>query len=153
MTQRLALICLFAVDVCVAGQSADSMLARSLAGPLTGVEEIVFAVRSVGSDGHWYANFGHRVNDPNRMMYGPDGGRLCRLNLRTGKVVDLVNDPGGGVRDPQVHYDGRRLVFSYRPGGTRHYHLYAINVDGTVNVVDLIETPPHLESLQYVSTC
>jgi len=64
------------------------------------------------------------VGDPNGMMYGPDGGRLCRLNLRTGKVTNLIDDAGGGVRDPQVHYDGQRIVFSYRPGGTRFYHLY-----------------------------
>ena len=65
------------------------------------------------------------------MMYGPDGGRLCRLNLRTGKVTNLIDDAGGGVRDPQVHYDGQRIVFSYRPGGTRFYHLYEINRDGS----------------------
>ena len=63
------------------------MLADALEGPLAGVEEIVFAVRSVGADGHWYANFGHRANDENQMNYGPDGGKLCRLNLVTGELV------------------------------------------------------------------
>ena len=100
-------------------------------GPLPGgLEEIVFAVRQPGKDGHWYANFGHWSADPKRKMYGA-GGRLCRLNLRTGKLKVLIDDPTGGVRDPQVHYDGRKVLFSWRKGDSPYYNLYEINVDGT----------------------
>ena len=35
------------------------------------------------------------------------------------------------MRDPQVHYDGRKILFSYRKAGTDCYHLYEINVDGS----------------------
>ncbi len=35
------------------------------------------------------------------------------------------------MRDPQVHYDGTKVLFSYRKGGTEQYHLYEINADGT----------------------
>jgi len=94
------------------------------------VEEIVFAVRQPGKDGHWYANFGYWSFEPESPLYG-DGGRLCRLNLRTGKLTALVNDPKGGVRDPQVHYNGRKILFSYRRGGQPHYYLYEIDIDGT----------------------
>jgi hypothetical protein len=93
--------------------------------------DIVFAVRAVGGDGHWYANFGHNVSGADSMQYGPDGGQLCRLDLRTGKVEVLLNDPKGGVRDPAVSYDGKKVLFSYRKGGTRFYHLYEMTCDGT----------------------
>ena len=96
----------------------------------SGVEEIVFAVRQPGKDGHWYANFGYWSFEPDRPLYG-DGGRLCRLNLRTGKLTVLLEDPQGGVRDPQIHYDGGKILFSYRKGGQPYYHLYEINMDGT----------------------
>lgn len=112
-------------------------------GPMAGVEEIVFAVRQPGKDGHWYANFGYYSNtqlketyfdryakEGKRLTYG-DGGRLCRLNLRTKEVKLLLDDPKGGVRDPIVHYDARKVLFSYRPGGTENYHLYEVNLDGT----------------------
>ncbi|NQU20452.1 MAG: hypothetical protein HQ567_04155 [Candidatus Nealsonbacteria bacterium] len=95
-----------------------------------GVDEIIFAVRQPGKDGHWYANFGYWVTDPNRKLYG-DGGRLCRLDLRSGKLTVLLDDPKGGVRDPQVHYDAEKILFSYRKGGQPHYHLYEIAIDGT----------------------
>ena len=95
-----------------------------------GAEEIVFAGRRMGDDGHWYANFGYYARQPERKAYGAPGGKLYRLNLKSGKLVTLIDDPGGHVRDPQVHYDGRRIVFSYRRGGSGHYNLYEINADG-----------------------
>lgn len=106
------------------------LLAEFSPGPMAGVEEVVFAVRKPGIDGHWYANFGYYADDENRLTY-QDGGRLCRMNLHTGKVAVLLEDAEGAVRDPQVHYDAQRLLFSYRPGGTEHYHLYEINIDGS----------------------
>jgi len=123
----------------VAGQGAafaqapptPGLFQQFLQGPMAGVEEVVFAVRGMGGDGHWYANFGYHVSNPKAMQYGPPGGRLCRLNLRTGRVTVLLDDPSGGVRDPQVHYDGRKILFAYRRGDTLQYHLYEINVDGT----------------------
>ncbi len=109
--------------------SQPDLLPQFLAGPMKDVEGIVFAMRKPGDDGHWYANFGYYGPDAGRKAY-KEGGRLCRLNPRTGDVQVLLDDPAGGVRDPQVHYDGRRIVFSYRAGGSEHFHLYEIGVDG-----------------------
>ncbi len=131
-----------------AGQPAayrpGPLLTTMLNSDLQGVDEIVFAVRVPGRD-HWYVSFGYYSCD-----YGPakdqgfglypdgesvrgygDGGRLCRLNLRTGKLQVLLDDALGGVRDPQLHYDGQKILFSYRPGNTAAYHLYEINLDGS----------------------
>jgi len=118
------------------------MLKKFLAGPMRDVDEIVFAVRVPGRD-HWYVTFGNYADhsrDPKArgfrfeegVYWGyADYGRLCKLNLRTGRMTVLLDDPKGGVRDPQVHYSGKRILFSYRKGGTRTFHLYEINVDGT----------------------
>jgi hypothetical protein len=35
---------------------------------------------------------------------------LCKLQLKIGKLTVLLEDPEGAVRDPCVHYDGRRIV-------------------------------------------
>ena len=97
------------------------------------VEEIVFAERGFGRDisGHYYANFGYSCGDPTVWFHAEDGTKLTKLNVRTGKTTDLVDDPGGSIRDPQVHYDAQKILFSYRKGGTHRYHLYEINTDGT----------------------
>jgi len=92
--------------------------------------EIVFACRQEGLDGHWYANFGYYAAGNDRKAYRARG-QLCKLNVRTGNVTLLIDDPEGTVRDPQVHYDARKIVFSYRKGHSEHFHLYEINADGT----------------------
>ncbi|HOD82507.1 MAG: translocation protein TolB [Planctomycetes bacterium ADurb.Bin126] len=100
-------------------------------GPMKDAADVVFAVRKpFPTDGHWYANFGYYAMDSSLKVY-TEGAKLCRLNLRTGQLKVLLDDPRGGVRDPQVHYDGRKILFSYRKGGSDYYHLHEINVDGT----------------------
>ncbi|UCG56167.1 MAG: PD40 domain-containing protein [Phycisphaerales bacterium] len=93
-------------------------------------EQIIFACRQEGHDGHWYANFGYYAANSQRKAYRALG-RLCKLNVRTGRVEVLLDDPEGTVRDPQVHYDGRKILFSYRKGGADYFHLYEINPDGS----------------------
>ncbi len=127
------------VDVRAPGR----LLAGFLDGPLRDVSEVVFAVRVPGND-HWYANFGYysspqREYPPQRAIDDEvklppifkDGGRLCKFDLRTRAVTTLLDDPKGSVRDPQVHYDGGRILFSYRKAGLEYFHLYEINADGT----------------------
>ncbi len=106
------------------------------AGPMRGVREIVFAVRKVIPE-HWYANFGYYAADEGPSYFGNsnklyrEGARLERLDLDTGRVTTLLDDPRGGIRDPQVHYDGDRILFAYRRGGTSNFLLHEIRRDGT----------------------
>ena len=103
---------------------------------LAKVADLIFTTRKPGQDGHWYANFAYYAEDFGKTTCGNgrklyrDGGRLCRLHLATGAVTDLLNDPAGNVRDPQVSYDGRKILFSYRKGGTDYLHLHEIGADG-----------------------
>jgi hypothetical protein len=97
---------------------------------MAGVDHVVFAARKLGSDPHWYANFGPTLESSGWPTYG-HGARLCRLDLDTGKVAVLLDDPDGGIRDPAVHYDGRQIVFSYRKGKGPYYLLHTINADGS----------------------
>jgi len=142
----------FAAEPDAAAQyTPGPLLTRLLEGPMAGVEEIVFAVRVPGRD-HWYVTFGnysdHSQHPKSRgfknqdgVYWGyADGGRLCRLNLHTGKLKVILEDPAGGVRDPQVHYDAEKILFSYRKGGTHTFHLYEINVDGS-GLVRLTDGP------------
>jgi hydrazine synthase alpha subunit-like protein len=110
--------------------AAPNLLEQFRAGPMKDVEEIIFASRQLGHDGHWYANIGYYAKDEDEKAYR-EMGRLSKFNLRTKKLTVLLDDPKGTVRDPQVHYDGKKILFSYRKGGTKNFHLYEINTDGT----------------------
>ncbi|MBE0536007.1 MAG: hypothetical protein IH624_10090, partial [Phycisphaerae bacterium] len=70
------------------------------------------------------------VQDVGHKLYRARG-QLCVLNVRTGEVTVLLDDAAGSVRDPQVHYDGAKILFSYRRGGSDYFHLYEIGVDGS----------------------
>ena len=81
--------------------------------------EILFCERNAGRDyaGHYYANFGYDCGNENHRLYGADGGRLAIYSPKTGSVRTLLEDARGAIRDPQVHYDGTKVLFSYREGG------------------------------------
>jgi len=110
---------------------STTILAGALRGPLSTADEVIFALRNPYTDPHWYANFGYWSLDAGRMMYGPGGSRLCKLNLRTRQITNLLEDRKGTIRDPQLHYDGKKILFSYRKGESRFFNLYEIDVDGT----------------------
>lgn len=60
------------------------------------------------------------------------GSALKVLDLAAGnRVRTLLEVPAGVVRDPEVHFDGRRVVFSMRRNAADSYHLYEINADGS----------------------
>jgi cytochrome c553 len=132
------------------GTNKPPILEKMLAGPMKDVEHIIFCIRIPGRD-HWYVSFGNYCgpieerrggewyNDPERLAwkqedgllwgYG-DGTALVKQNIRTGELEILMHDERGGIRDPQLHYDGQKILMSYRPGGTHVYHLYEIDIDG-----------------------
>ncbi|MBM3839942.1 MAG: hypothetical protein FJ398_18625 [Verrucomicrobia bacterium] len=81
-----------------------------------------------------YANIGYYCDDETKKAYTgngqPDVGRLYKWNPRTGRATVLLDAEGGSIRDPQVHYDGQKILFAYRKAGTEFYHLYEIQTDG-----------------------
>ena len=102
------------------------------AGPMKDAKEILFVVRKPGNDPHWYANFGYYAHDAEQFPFPLGaGGWMNILDVDTGNVRTIFKDEQGTIRDPQLHYDGNRIVFSYLPAGKRHFNLYEINIDGT----------------------
>lgn len=125
----LMLLCMVSVGL-GAPVNAPSLLQQFKDGPMAGVREVVFAARKMNdTDGHWYANIGYYAHDPDRKAWR-EGAKLYRWNLSSGQLTTLLDDPEGGIRDPQVSYDGTKILFSYRKGGTENYLLYEMATDG-----------------------
>ncbi|WP_394707878.1 hypothetical protein [Roseovarius pacificus] len=59
------------------------------------------------------------------------GGALKCVDLKTGTVTTLHDVPRGLVRDPEVSFDGTRIVFAKRNDARDDYHIYEMNRDGT----------------------
>lgn len=99
---------------------------------MKGLKEIVFVVRKPSTDPHWYANFGYYAQDENTFPFPlGTGARICAYNLDTGKVRTIIETKTGSLRDPFIHYDGKKMLFSMLPDGKRHFNLYEINLDGS----------------------
>ena len=62
----------------------------------------------------------------------PPSGQLCLLEMDGcyGRQRVLIDEPDGLIRDPDVSYDGRRILFAWRKSMTEDdYHLYEMTVD------------------------
>jgi len=60
------------------------------------------------------------------------GSALCILELNDiyGEIVTLVEDKKGVIRDPDVSYDGKRILFSWKKSDRQDdYHLYELDLD------------------------
>ncbi|MCP5114156.1 MAG: hypothetical protein GY953_25270, partial [bacterium] len=61
----------------------------------------------------------------------PSSGKLCLLEMGSlyGTVRTLLDEPEGIIRDPEVSYDGQRILFAWRKSMTADdYHLYEMTV-------------------------
>jgi len=59
------------------------------------------------------------------------GAALCLLEMdgSFGRVRTLIDDPGGVIRDPDVSYDGGRVLFAWKKSDREDdYHLYELTV-------------------------
>jgi hypothetical protein len=60
------------------------------------------------------------------------GSALCLLDLASEKVTTLIDSPQGVIRDPDVSYDGKRILFSWKKSDREDdFHLYEYDTDTT----------------------
>lgn len=57
------------------------------------------------------------------------GSALKTLDLPSGEVKTLIDSPNGIVRDPEIHSDGKRIIFSRRQDKSDDYHIYEFNLE------------------------
>jgi len=60
------------------------------------------------------------------------GGAMKLIDFaNSGKVTTLLELTKGIIRDPEVYFDGGKIIFSLRHNKQDDYHIYEINADGT----------------------
>ncbi len=60
------------------------------------------------------------------------GGAMKMIDLaQGGKVATVIDVPEGIARDPDVYFDGTKIVFAMRRNVDEDYHIWEINVDGS----------------------
>lgn len=104
-----------------------------LANPLVTRHPLLFVVREqYRPDHHNTATFFPSARHEYNNGHFTPGGALKTIDLANGGTVrTLLEAPDGVIRDPEVSFDGRRVLFSMRTNLTDSYHLYEIEADGT----------------------
>lgn len=98
-------------------------------------QPILYVVRNQYQADHHntHTMFPSEVNEISNGYY--EGGRGAALKVFdpvTGSTRTILDAGADGViRDPDVHFSGQRIVFSWRQSTAGSYHIYEINADGT----------------------
>ena len=122
----------------VAAAGADAAALESLAhealivsNPRLTDQPILFVTRKQYRPDHHNTETFFQTGEINTGSYDTEG-TFKLLDARSG-VVKTLFAPGTNatVRDPDVSFDAKKILFSMRKGKTDDYHIYAMNADGT----------------------
>ncbi|MDP6636727.1 MAG: hypothetical protein QGG42_17645 [Phycisphaerae bacterium] len=103
-------------------------------------DEIVFVKRFTYQSSHYYTDFIDGCK-----YYG---GGLCRLNVKTGKVTDIVPKMNKGIFGRfDLSFDAKKIVFDWKADAQTGFYIYEVNVDGT-GLRQLTFPPKNEESLK-----
>jgi len=97
-------------------------------------QPILFVVRNQYQTDHHntHTMFPSAANELNNGFYEGGNSALRIFDPATGSVTTLLDAGASGVvRDPDVHFSGKRVVFAWRKSQAGHYNIYEINTDGT----------------------
>ena len=73
----------------------------------------------------------------------PGGGIFTIRADKPDESEKMLFDAKAGIcRDPEISYDGKRVLFSYRPKVDDYYHIYEMDVDGS-NLRQITSGPFH----------
>lgn len=99
--------------------------------PLLGkVRKIVFTKHyNIGGSHYAYTEAQSDAQDERTFV---PGSALCLLEMdgNYGSVTTLIDDPDGVIRDPDVSFDGRRILFAWKKSDRQDdYHLYEMEAE------------------------
>ena len=99
------------------------------ANPLVSSQPILFVMRRQYRPDHHNTETMFQTGEINTSSF-QGGGAMKTIDLATGEVKTLLTVPDGIARDPEVHFSGKKIIFSMRKNIRDDYHVYEINVDG-----------------------
>lgn len=100
------------------------------ANPLVSGRPVLFVSRRQYKPDHHNTETMFQTGEINTASFEP-GAALKTVDFaRGGETRTLLETREGSLRDPEVRFDGARILFSMRNSITDDYHIYEMNADG-----------------------
>ncbi len=93
-------------------------------------KQILFVEREQYAPDHHNTATMFQKGEINEDSFFP-GGALRIWDVNTAKITTLIELKDGVVRDPELSFDGKKIIFSMRKSKDSFYHLYEMNTDGS----------------------
>ena len=100
-----------------------------LANPLLTAQPILFVVRAQYLSDHHNTETMFQTGEINTKSF-VGGGALKVIDLNTSRVRTLLETREGLIRDPEVGFDGKKIVFSLRKNIREDYKIHEIGAEG-----------------------
>ena len=102
-----------------------------IANPLVSGQPILFVVRHQHREDHHNTATMFQTGEINTNSF-QGGGAIKTIDFaKDGEVKVLVESSEGVARDPEIRFDGKKIIFSMRKNINDDYHIHEVNVDGT----------------------
>jgi hypothetical protein len=119
-----------------AGDDAEALEAFArealvVSNPLLAGQPILFVTRKQYRPDHHNTETFFQTGEINTGSYDTEGA-LNLLDVKSGAVKILfAPGPGVTVRDPDISFDAKQILFSMRKGKDDDYHIYSMKADGS----------------------
>ena len=110
--------------------SGKKIVLSAKAGQVLAGKQILYIERAQYAPDHHNTATLFQPGEINEKSFEP-GGAMRIFDVDTREVRTLIELKEGVVRDPEVSYDGKKIVFSMRKSPQDSYHIYEINADGS----------------------
>jgi len=110
---------------------ADLQRKALLDNPLVNSQPILYVLRPQYKSDHHNTATMFKTGEINTNSF-QGGGALKTVDFaKDGRITTLIESSKGLIRDPEVHFNGDKIIFSMRKNIKDDYHIYEINADGT----------------------
>lgn len=114
----------------VNAQNQDAIKLSALAKQVLAGKQILYVERhQYASDHHNTATL-FQYGEINDEKFAP-GGAIKIYDVDSGTTRTLIKLSTGVMRDPEISFDGKRVIFSMRKNKEDGYHIYEIGIDGS----------------------
>lgn len=133
--KRLLLTLLFSIPILHIGmvqaqQSQGSLQLSDVAKEVLAGKQILYIERDQYASDHHNTATLFQKGEINEAKFAP-GSAMRIYDVDSGTTRTLIKLETGVVRDPEISFDGKRVVFSMRKNKDDGYHIYEMALDGS----------------------